>query len=92
MHSSYADISDNRYTNHIGRNGIYELFSAFRNNELDYDHFFLTKPNADIASFIRKDLGVSAKADNPLERLVTNKGDKKYNLVVITVESLGANF
>lgn len=92
MHSSYADISENRYANHIGRNGIFELFSAFRNNELDYDHFFLTKPADEIASFIRKDLGVSVKTANPLERFIKNKGDRKYNLVVITVESLGANF
>lgn len=92
MHSSYADISENRYTNHIGRNGIFELFSAFRNNELDYDHFFLTKPVEEIASYIRKDLGVAADSTNPLERFVKNKGDKQYNLVIITVESLGANF
>ena len=92
MHSSYGDISENRYANHIGRNGIFELFSAFRNNELDYDHFFLTKPTEEIASFMRKDLGVSAKTANPLQRFVNNQGDKQYNLVIITVESLGANF
>lgn len=92
MHSSYADISENRYTNHIGRNGIYELFSAFRNNELDYDHFFLTQPDEKVSSFIRQDLRVKPETANPLERLIQNKGDKKYNLVVITVESLGANF
>ena len=92
MHASYADITDNRYTNHIGRNGIFELFSAFRNNELDYDNFYLTKPVDDVADFISGEVGGNKDAQNPLQRFVKNKGDKKYNLVLITVESLGANF
>jgi phosphoglycerol transferase MdoB-like AlkP superfamily enzyme len=92
MHASYADITDNRYTNHIARNGIYELFSAFRNNELDYDNFYLTRPLEEVAAFARNELGVKTAAANPLQRFVENKGGKKYNLVLITVESLGANF
>jgi phosphoglycerol transferase MdoB-like AlkP superfamily enzyme len=92
MHSSYADISNNRYTNHIGRNGIYELFSAFRNNELDYDNFYMTKPVHEIEAFIEQKVGTKEDDANPLDRFIENNGDKKYNLVLITVESLGANF
>lgn len=92
VHGSYAEITDNRYLNQIGRNGIYELFSAFRNNELDYDNFYLTKPTEEIASFVKKAVGGDGVTTSPLQRPVKNKGDKKYNLVLITVESLGANF
>ncbi len=92
MHSSYAEMTDNQYTNQIGRNGIFELFSAFRHNDLDYEKFYRTNPIDDIAAFVRKETGASAIDTNPLQRFIENKGDKKYNLVLITVESLGANF
>lgn len=93
FNTTYAEISDNRYLNEIARNGIFELFSAFRNNELDYNRFYMTKPLEDVAAFVRKDVGGDAKSENPLSRKVVNKtADKKYNLVVITVESLSAKY
>jgi hypothetical protein len=33
-------FSDNAYVNELAGNGLYELFAAYRNNELDYDQFY----------------------------------------------------
>ncbi len=90
---SYAEISQNRYVNDIARNGVYELFSAYVNNELDYDHFYIRQPDEKVAAFVKKELGVPENAEHPLERRINNKSiGREYNLIMITVESLSAAF
>ncbi|PZQ47672.1 MAG: sulfatase, partial [Micavibrio aeruginosavorus] len=87
----YAEISQNRYVNEIARNGVYELFSAYRNNELDYNHFYLTRPKEEVADFLREKTGAGAGTASPLEHFVQNpKTKKRYNLMFVTVESLSA--
>lgn len=92
MHANYAKFTQNRYLNEIARNGIYELFSAFRHNDLQYDDFYIQKPIEDIAAFVAKTTGGKASAESPLTRTVKGKKIKPYNLVIVTVESLSADF
>ena len=92
VNSYYADLIPDQRLSHIARNGIFELFSAFRNNELDYERFYSTRPDAEIADFIRDEVGGTSGLSNPLVRTIKRGEAKKYNLVIITVESLGANF
>lgn len=90
---NYAKISENSTLNEIARNGIYELFSAYINNELDYANFYITRPQEDVKNFIEKKLGSKFKDGSPLVHYVDNRdAGKKYNLVLITVESLSARF
>jgi hypothetical protein len=37
-------FSNNTYANELAGNGLYELFAAYRNNELDYDQFYPHAP------------------------------------------------
>ena len=37
---SWAEKTQNRYNNELSKNGIYSLFAAFLNNELDYGTFY----------------------------------------------------
>lgn len=91
--SSLADVSPNHFVNEIARNGIYELFSAFRNNELNYDTFYKTMPIDTVDTRLREQLGATPSAASPLEHTVTADGPvNKHNLVLITVESLSADF
>ena len=39
---SWTNISRNSYANELAGNGIYDLFAAFRNNELDFQKLYLT--------------------------------------------------
>lgn len=93
--STYADISDNRYLNEVARNGIYELFSAFRNNHLSYEKFYAKLPAEKVAAELQSAIGIPAntKAKSPLDHHVTGKTpEPRYNLVLITVESLSGDY
>ena len=39
---SWTNISRNNYANELAGNGIYDLFAAFRNNELDFEKLYRT--------------------------------------------------
>lgn len=95
MRGSYAEITQNRYVNEIARNGIYELFSAYLNNELDYEAFYTAKKVDEIIPELRKQMGLATAAPeaSPLAHQAKSPtAPKKYNLVMITVESLSAKF
>jgi phosphoglycerol transferase MdoB-like AlkP superfamily enzyme len=92
MRGSFAEISQNRILNEVARNGIFELFSAYRNNTLDYKSFYVSRPNQDVVSFLHEKIGSGKDPESPLTHTVKGAGNKKYNLVLITVESLSANF
>jgi phosphoglycerol transferase MdoB-like AlkP superfamily enzyme len=90
--------SDNRYENELSKNGIYNLFSAFRNNSLSYEQFYLSLPTEQAFKEVRR-LIKSPKDhyvdDNlySLARKVEYPGvPHDYNVVLITVESLSAEF
>jgi len=91
-------LSDNRVVNELAGNGVYELFAAFYDNELDYDalypheevtyafevlHERLTTPDARFVS--------SARTETV--RSVSNPGpERRLNVVLVSVESLSAEF
>lgn len=90
-------FSKNSYVNELSGNGMYELFAAYLNNELDYDQFY-KKIDINEASKLLKTLLKTPDASfenstNDLERTITNAGpEKKLNVVLISVESLSADF
>lgn len=93
-----VEITKNRYNNELAKNGIHSLFSAFLNNELDYETFYALHPNEDNFKQLRDIL----KSENSqylnnetfdITRQITNSGEeKRYNVVFITVESLSGEF
>jgi len=93
-----VEITKNRYNNELAKNGIHSLFSAFLNNELDYETFYAMHPND--VNF--KQLRGLLKSENSqylnnetfdITRQITNSGEeKRYNVVFITVESLSGEF
>ena len=95
---NWAEKTQNRYNNELSKNGIYSLFAAFLNNELDYQTFYVTHDNDQNFKHLR-DL---IKTDNSqfksndltdITRLVTSgTEEKKYNVLFITVESLSGEF
>ncbi len=94
VNGNYALISQNRYITEIARNGFFELFSAYRHNELSYEKFYVSKPLPDVVQGLQKELGsTQAPSNSPLHHAVTaHLPEHQYNLVLITVESLSADF
>ncbi|MFM2381132.1 MAG: hypothetical protein RLZZ143_3715, partial [Cyanobacteriota bacterium] len=41
--SKLTEISENNYINEISANGIYQLFSAYRNNQIDFDKLYASE-------------------------------------------------
>ncbi|PLX96731.1 MAG: sulfatase [Desulfuromonas sp.] len=91
-------VSDNVYLNELAGNGPYQFAAAFRNNELDYDQFYVRLPEQEADRLLRAEL-TEANAhfvSNDLfdiRRDIVNPGpEHKFNIVLITVESLSSDF
>ena len=88
----------NNYNRELAKDGVWSLFAAFWNNELDYDQFYRTLPVDD--AFQRLHGVLAADQGKPLGsdphdtlRFIRNEGPElKLNVVQITVESLSADF
>lgn len=94
MNTTMTEISHNQYTTEIAKNGIFELFSAYRRNELKFDQFYATQDQTTLNTLLKSELDNSETKDaNILTRMIHAEGSEKHhNIVLITVESLSANY
>lgn len=89
---------ENRYEKELAENGIYQLFSAFRNNSLDYATFYKNIDEGAVFTGLRTLLKTKNSRyvdDNPtdIERVLTAAApEKRPNVVLIMVESLSAEY
>ncbi len=95
---AYAKISKDQYNNELAKSGLYSLFSAFRNNTLDYDTFYITQNENTVLSNLRTKMDPKIKNFLKPERFdithqVIKTGEEKdYNVMMIVVESLSGEF
>jgi len=93
-----VEITKNRYNNELAKNGIHSLFAAFLNSELDYDIFYAMHNNEENFRQLRTLLQSEnskyiTEEPTDITRKIINSGEeKRYNVVLITVESLSAEF
>ncbi len=91
-------FSKNMYANELAGNGMYELFSAYLNNELNYDQFYQTQSEEESFKLIKELLQTSESEYLStdiyhLERKIKHVGtEKRLNVILISVESLSADF
>lgn len=96
--NSYKEFSRNSYNNELAGNGIYEFANAFFRNELDFYRFYKTLPDDEAFSIMRKELAgpnshfISDDIYNLEREIKYPDTAKKYNIVLITVESFSASF
>jgi phosphoglycerol transferase MdoB-like AlkP superfamily enzyme len=94
--SSIADFSDNMYIDDLAQNGIYSLFAAFRNNELDFNRFYRTESPAAVMPELRtlvEENNSRYKTPDRLTRAISNPGDEKHlNIILVVEESLSAAY
>lgn len=88
----------NKFDQELAKNGFYSLFSAFRHNELDYDEFYKTIDDKvvfkRVHTLLKRD-NVTFKTQDIHDITKVVKNDKipqKYNVVLIMVESLSAEY
>lgn len=95
---AFRSVSENQMVNELSHNGLWQLFHAFRNNELDYDSFFKTLDKNEVISVMKRELKspdaeFSDGKDGQFIRKIKGNGPEiHYNLVIVGVESLAASF
>ncbi|EIM04301.1 LTA synthase family protein [Rhodanobacter denitrificans] len=98
INATLKDRTGNNFVNELAGNGIYQFFAAFRSSHLDYAHFYRTLPERDAFARVRAGLltpEASYISNDPhdLTRAIRNPGPEKHlNVVLISVESLSADF
>lgn len=97
VNGSWDNIAANKYNNELAKNGIYSLFEAYINNEINYEEFYITHPNAENFNMLKHLLGSpnaeftdSSAAD--IHRTIKYGEEKRMNVVMICVESLSAGY
>ncbi|MGB5218083.1 MAG: sulfatase-like hydrolase/transferase [Smithella sp.] len=88
----------NNYNRELGKNGLWSLFAAFKDNELEFNKFFPTVPVDKAFQFMRAELVEDGSLllkpqEKDTLRLYSKEGPElKLNVIQITVESLSAEF
>lgn len=86
-----------RVTRELSANGVWSLFSAYRNNELDYREFYRVIDDSRAAALLRENLTeegtrfVSDDAGEWRREVRASRPEWKPNVIQIVVESLGSD-
>jgi phosphoglycerol transferase MdoB-like AlkP superfamily enzyme len=85
--------------NDLAGNGAYEFFAANWRNELSYDRYYATIPLPEAMARVRAALDANprvwlaaAAAEGVERRVVAPRPARRLNVVLVSVESLGAEF
>ena len=81
--------SSNVYANELQSNGLQKVYKAFTNSELDYFEFYETIPESQLAE-LESITHINYKHNTT--HIHSNGIEHKKNVVLITVESLSAEF
>lgn len=95
LNNSTAESGANRYSNELSKAGIYSFFAAFKNNELNYNDFYAVIPEDKAYKLMKNDLqdGKFVAVGHTIKRNIAGNGILyKPNVIMITVESLSADF
>lgn len=93
-------VSANNYVNEIASNGIYQLFSAYRNNQIDYDQLYITTEESVAISNLRNSISKQEPRskflnEEDISRLIPQVkvgAEKRYNVILVLMESMSAEF
>jgi phosphoglycerol transferase MdoB-like AlkP superfamily enzyme len=91
----FTDIKNNNYLSELTKNGLYNLFSAFTQNEIDYYNFYPVRDRATALNELSDYINNNNQKINPqiLSRAIKAKeATKDYNIFLIAVESLSADY
>jgi len=96
--NSWAEKSENRYQNELSKAGVYSFFSAFKNNELNYQQFYSLLPDDRAFEITRRLLKTPGSAYTGPSRSIRKnvsamEGQQRTpNVVMIVLESFSADF
>lgn len=95
---SLTNISSNNYAKEISANGIYNLFAALKNNQIDYKTFYASLDDQIVFKTLKtlleeKNNSFAGKNIFDITREIRQpEKEKRLNIAVIVVESLSAEY
>jgi phosphoglycerol transferase MdoB-like AlkP superfamily enzyme len=97
VNNRIKNFSNNNYVNELSGNGIYEFGSAFWNNEIDYNRFYVVHNDTANIKQLRQMLQApnATFSSDPLsiDRQIKNDSpEHKWNVVLVSVESLSGDY
>ena len=91
-------LSSNQAVQELATNGTYDLFSAYRNNELSYKKFYITHDETEVAHkmrhLLKEDESEFVSTDpEDITRVIKRIGPELHkNVVLVVMESMSADF
>ena len=85
------ETSKNKFTNELQANGLYRFYLAFQNSELDFFKFYNTVPDDEAFAVLKQQLS-NIEGKSTLRTISSDSTEVKKNVVLITIESLSAEF
>ncbi|NBP68997.1 MAG: alkaline phosphatase family protein [Cytophagia bacterium] len=94
INNTFHQRNENQFVNELAGNGMYELFSAYRNNELNYEQFYPSLPIQQALQLVykQKALTTNTRNENFEFKITADHSEQKRNVILISVESLSAEF
>ena len=88
---SKYENSSNIFNNELQANGLYKFYTAFNNSELDYLKFYKTIPEKEAFALLKNDIHNDSDSST-IHAVIEDQPEVHKNVVLITVESLSADF
>lgn len=90
LHYDYRSLgSDDAFATQLQQNGCWDFLEAFNSNELDYNQFYATIPDAEAVGIQRS----LCNMDSTGARQIVRDGEELHkNIILITIESLSGDF
>lgn len=90
LHWGYRNlVTPNTFVTQLQENGCWDFLEAFSSNELDYRQFYEMLPEEEAEALQQEMCGQDADG---VRRIVSDKEPVRKNIVLITIESLSADF
>jgi phosphoglycerol transferase MdoB-like AlkP superfamily enzyme len=98
VNQDWYQFSSNNYQNELAANGPYQFIAAFKNNELDYELFYVSLPSRQASDLLKQEVAetnstFASKDLYQIRRYIDNPGEeKRLNIMLVMVESLSASY
>lgn len=95
LDARYKEYSNDSQANELAGNGYFDFFHAFWANEIDYERFYRTLPDATALATVRSSLKLSGPAQGPFDlrrRVEPTAPESTDNVVLVSIESLSATY
>lgn len=91
-------VQQDRFWNEYAKNGVYELFSTYLNNQLDFRASYKTMNSREAFALVQGEITdankifVPAKGESLLRIVAAEGPEKKPNVVIVIMESMGSQW